>query len=118
MPRLDRLWIGTRVAEAVARAQPCARTLVTSAGFGEPSLVFLLGTRTRFGDGTAAAEALLGDACAMALVDAPDLAAFSSRLARAGKTAEPVAQIDGINLARGRPVALTLFGAPAPAGRS
>ena len=118
MPRLDRLWVSTRVAAAVARAKPCPRTLVTSAGFSEPSLVFLLGTRTRFGDGTAAAEALLGDACAMALVDAPDLAAFSSRLARAGKTAEPVAEIDGVNLARGRSVALTLFGAPAPAGRS
>jgi 4-amino-4-deoxy-L-arabinose transferase-like glycosyltransferase len=118
MPRLDRLWISTRVAAAVARAKPCPGTLVTSAGFSEPSLVFLLGTRTRFGDGTAAAEALLGDACAMALVDAPELAAFGTRLALAGKTAAAVAQIDGINMARGRPVALTLFGTLAPAGRS
>ncbi|MGO8869410.1 MAG: ArnT family glycosyltransferase [Alphaproteobacteria bacterium] len=118
MPRLDRLWISSRVAQAVARAKPCPQAVVTSAGFSEPSLVFLLGGRTRFGDGTAAAEALLGDACALALVNEPDLKAFSARLARAGKAAEPLAKIDGINIARGRSVALTLFGALGPAGRS
>src|SRR5208282_4450911 len=41
MPQLDRLWISTRVAQAVARAKPCAQAVVTSAGFSEPSLVFL-----------------------------------------------------------------------------
>ena len=118
MPQLDRLWISSRVAAAVAKAKPCARTLVTSAGFSEPSLVFLLGAGTRFGDGKAAADALLGDSCAMALVDAPDLPAFTARLERAGKTAKRVAQVDGINLARGRAVELTLFGPAEPAGHS
>jgi len=118
MPRLDRLWISSRVAQAVAQAKPCPQAVVTYAGFSEPSLVFLLGGRTRFGDGTAAAEALLGDACALALVNESDLEAFGARLARAGKAAVPLAKIDGINIARGRSVALTLFGALGPAGRS
>ncbi|MFI4988721.1 MAG: ArnT family glycosyltransferase [Alphaproteobacteria bacterium] len=111
MPQLDRLWLSSRVAEAVARGKRCPHAEVTSAGFSEPSLVFLLGRDTRFGDGRAAAEALLGDACALALVDQPSLAGFSARLARAGKSATALATIDGINLARGRRVALTLFAA-------
>ncbi len=111
MPSLDELWVSSRVAAAVEHGKRCPRAFVTSAGFSEPSLVFLLGQDTRFGDGTAAAEALLADPCALALVAEPQLKAFRERLARAQKSAAALATIDGLNLARGRRVALTLFAA-------
>jgi 4-amino-4-deoxy-L-arabinose transferase-like glycosyltransferase len=117
-PRLEPLWVSTRAAAAVAQAKRCADTVVTSAGYSEPSLVFLLGPATRFGDGAAAAQALLSDRCALALVDKPFVEAFTARLARDGRQARPLATIDGLNLARGKRVALTLYAATPPAGGS
>jgi 4-amino-4-deoxy-L-arabinose transferase-like glycosyltransferase len=110
MPGLQSLWIAPRVAAAVRSDRPCRDTAVMAAGFSEPSLVFMLGTRTRFGSGAAAAEALLEDSCALALVDRRELAGFAARLREAGKAARPLATIDGINPARGRAIDLTLFG--------
>lgn len=112
LPRLDTLWVSARVAAAVHATTRCPHPVVTAAGISEPSLVFLLGTDTRFGDGNGAAEALLENSCALALVDQPYLRAFNERLARAGETAPALATIAGINIARGKRVTLTLFGAP------
>lgn len=109
LPNASSLWVSPRVAAAVARAKPCPTTVVTAAGYTEPSLVFLIGANTRFGDGTAAAQALLDDPCALAVVDKPFLGAFNKRLERANKTAETVATIDGINMARGKHVTLTVY---------
>lgn len=114
VPRLDSLWIGARVAAAVRAATRCPHAVVTAAGISEPSLVFLLGTETRFGDGDSAARAVLDDPCALALVDRPYLRAFNAALARAGRTAPALATIEGINIARGKRVTLSLFGAPQP----
>jgi 4-amino-4-deoxy-L-arabinose transferase-like glycosyltransferase len=109
VPELDKLWISTRVANAVRAAERCPKTIVTSVGFAEPSLVFLLGADTAFGDSQAAAQAIAGDRCAMALIDAPSIEAFRAQLADTGKGAREIATIDGINMARGEPVTLTLF---------
>ncbi len=118
VPRLDSLWIGARVAAAVRAAMRCPHPVVTAAGISEPSLVFMLGTETRFGDGDSAAQALLDDPCAIALVDRPYLPAFNAALARAGRTAPALATIEGVNIARGKRVTLSLFGAPQPPGGS
>jgi 4-amino-4-deoxy-L-arabinose transferase-like glycosyltransferase len=109
IPELDALWISTRVANAVRAAERCPKTVVTSVGFAEPSLVFILGTDTAFGNSRAAARAIADNRCAMALVDAPSIEAFRAELAETGKEAREVATIDGINMARGKPVTLTLF---------
>jgi len=112
IPELDSLRVSGRVADAVEQARRCAHAVVTSAGYSEPSLVFAVGPATRFGDGTAAAQALLDDRCALALVDRPYLEAFDERLQRAGRAAVPLASIDGFNMARGKRVMLTLFAPP------
>jgi len=114
MPRLESLWIAPRVAAAVHAAKHCPRAVVTAAGISEPSLVFLLGTETRFGNGDGAARALLDDPCALALVDQPYLDAFRAELARTGRTAAALATIEGLNIARGKRVTLTLFGLSQP----
>jgi hypothetical protein len=114
MPRLESLWIAPRVAAAVHAAKHCPHAIVTAAGISEPSLVFLLGTETRFGNGDGAARALLDDPCALALVDQPYLDAFRAELARTGRTAAALATIEGLNIARGKRVTLTLFGLSQP----
>jgi len=109
IPELDRLWISTRVASAVHNAEQCTKTNVTSVGFAEPSLVFLLGADTSFGDGSAAALAIAGDRCALALVDSREVDSFRARLAEIGEQASVLATIEGINMARGEHITLTLF---------
>ena len=77
LPRLRTIWISPRIAEAVARARPCAATTVASTPYTEPSLVFLLGTGTVLTDAQGAAEHLLRDpACGLALVGADQRDAF------------------------------------------
>jgi 4-amino-4-deoxy-L-arabinose transferase-like glycosyltransferase len=109
LPGLDRIWINERVADAVAATKPCPKTTAVLAGISEPSFVFLLGTATRFADGKEAAELLLADPCALALVDQSFLPSFLARLEQAGKTADPLAKLDGINISRGKRVELTLY---------
>ena len=50
LPNADGLWLSRRLAEAATRAGaavPGGAPPVAVSGYGEPSLVFLLGTRTR-----------------------------------------------------------------------
>jgi 4-amino-4-deoxy-L-arabinose transferase-like glycosyltransferase len=109
LPRAAPIWISSRVAAAVAHAAPCPAPDLISAGYSEPSLVFLVGPKVAFGDGDDAARALVQDKCALALVDKPFFPAFAASLEHAGVHAEPVAEIGGFNLARGKRVALTLY---------
>lgn len=118
IPGLERVWVSPRVAQAIATVKRCPTADVISAGYSEPSLVFLLGQKVRFGDGNAAAQLLLNDRCALAVVDKPFVDAFTARLAQAGRRAVALATVDGINLARGQSVALTVFAAIPPAGGS
>jgi 4-amino-4-deoxy-L-arabinose transferase-like glycosyltransferase len=109
LPGLDRIWISREVARDVAAAAICPHPDVILAGISEPSFVFLLGVDTSFGDGKDAAERLLTDPCAVAAVERSFLPGFTARLAADGKTADALGTIDGINLARGKAVALTLY---------
>jgi 4-amino-4-deoxy-L-arabinose transferase-like glycosyltransferase len=109
LPRTAAIWVSSQVAAAVARAAPCPTAELISAGYSEPSLVFLIGPKVAFGDGGDAGRTLAHNKCALALVDKPFFPAFAAALEQAGAHAEPVATIDGLNLARGKRVALTLY---------
>ena len=113
LPRLRTIWLSPRVAEAVARVRPCAATTVASTPYTEPSLVFLLGTRTVLTDTRGAAEHLLRDpACALALVGADQRAAFLALLKDAGFAPVELDRISGLNYSTGKRLDLTLYGAP------
>jgi len=62
----------------------CPNPLIASAGFHEPSLVFLLGTRTRLVDGSTAAEILRGGDCRYAIVESRQDRAFAQRAEQIG----------------------------------
>ncbi|HJU16033.1 MAG TPA: glycosyltransferase family 39 protein, partial [Stellaceae bacterium] len=58
LPGLDRIWPSRAAAALVARHPPSAGTPLVAIGDSEPSLVFLLGTKTRLLSAPAAAPAL------------------------------------------------------------
>jgi 4-amino-4-deoxy-L-arabinose transferase-like glycosyltransferase len=107
-PRLDDLWLSTRMAEAVARHAKADDPPIVTAGYAEPSILFLLGTRTRLDDGPAAGRES-GEAGGLALVEENERAVFLSEAGALGARAEALEEIDGFNYSRGRNLKITLF---------
>jgi 4-amino-4-deoxy-L-arabinose transferase-like glycosyltransferase len=108
-PSLPALFPSALVADEV-RATGCEQPQVASTfSYQEPSLVFLLGTGTRFTDGTGAAIFLGQGSCHFALVDARNVGSFVQRANSIGLRYTLTQHIDGYNISIGRPVALILF---------
>ena len=92
------------------RATGCEQMHVASTYYyQEPSLVFLLGTHTRFTDGAHAAEFLRGGVCRFALIDARSERSFVQRANAIGLRYALSERVDGYNISIGRPVALAVF---------
>ncbi|TWA60696.1 4-amino-4-deoxy-L-arabinose transferase-like glycosyltransferase [Azospirillum brasilense] len=113
LPGIDGVWISRQAARTVAAARPCADSVVASAGYSEPSLVFLLGTGTRLTHGTGAAAHLAENpSCGLALVTDREEAEF--RAALKGAEPVPLGRFTGFNYNTGKRLTLTLYGAPRP----
>jgi 4-amino-4-deoxy-L-arabinose transferase-like glycosyltransferase len=109
LPEARPLWIAPQVEHALVAAGLAGQPLV-SAGFAEPSLMFLAGTRTIFApNGAAAAEALLDGRASAASVARPDMASFLDEAARIGLGFHAFGTASGVNYSRGRKTELTLF---------
>jgi len=116
LPHLQAIWLSPRIAEAVARARPCVRTIVATAPYIEPSLVFLLGTGTELTDVKGVADHLRRDpACGLGLVGAQERSSFLSVLDAAHLVPRELDHIRGINYSSGKWLELTLY-AVSPAG--
>ncbi|MBX6323239.1 MAG: glycosyltransferase family 39 protein, partial [Rhodospirillaceae bacterium] len=114
LPQAGPLWVSREVAAAVRAAAPaCPRPAVAAVGYAEPSLVFLVGTRTRLVDEAGAARLLAEDPCAVAVVSDVAEEGFRSALARLNAPAESVAEVAGLNYSKGQRVRLTVYRAPA-----
>jgi 4-amino-4-deoxy-L-arabinose transferase-like glycosyltransferase len=101
------------LAEDVVQASDCSDPRVAStASYQEPSLVFLLGTETRFTDGAGAADFLSRGLCRFALVDPRSERSFTERADAIGLHYARGGRIDGFNISIGRSVALTVFRSP------
>lgn len=61
------------------RDADCRGPIIAAAGYHEPSLVFLLGTRTRLVDGSTAAEILRAGDCRYAIIESRQDRAFAQR---------------------------------------
>lgn len=108
-PSLPELFPSNLVAHAVREAECDDPQLASTGYYQEPSLVFLLGTRTRFTDAAGAAEFLKRGACRFALVDARSERNFVLRANAIGLRYALSQRIAGYNISVGRPVALTMF---------
>jgi len=110
-PELEPVWLSRQVADAVKAGKPCGDTVLASAGYTEPSLVFLVGTGTRLsGSGEVAARHLLSDpACGLALVESRLEEAFRQGLGQAQPRLADLRTFTGFNYSRGKTQTLTLY---------
>ncbi|CAO3426751.1 ArnT family glycosyltransferase [Azospirillum doebereinerae] len=114
LPAIDGVWVSRQAARAVAEVRPCPDSVVASAGYSEPSLVFLLGTPTRLVHGAEAARHLAdGGACALALVEDREEEAFRAALG-ASPPPNRLTEMSGFNYNTGKRLHLTLYGRSAP----
>ena len=87
----------------------CPNPVAASAGYQEPSLVFLAGTKTRFTDADGAADFLEGGSCRFAFVDAPQEREFALRAEAIGLRYDRGPRIEGYNISIGRPITIAVF---------
>ncbi|MCW5691316.1 MAG: glycosyltransferase family 39 protein [Pseudolabrys sp.] len=108
-PMLPSLFPSEIIAREV-RAKGCADPhLASTYSYQEPSLVFLLGTKTIFTDGPGAAEFLNGGSCRFALVDPRSERAFVQRANALGVRFTLGNRIEGFNVSNGKRFAMAMF---------
>jgi 4-amino-4-deoxy-L-arabinose transferase-like glycosyltransferase len=109
-PSLKPIWMSREIEAALRANQPCGTTVLASAGYHEPSLVFLLGTKTILTNVDGTAQHLLADpACALALAPVGEEKRLDDLLAGQGRSANRVARIDGVNYSSGEKMSLGLY---------
>jgi 4-amino-4-deoxy-L-arabinose transferase-like glycosyltransferase len=104
----------SRALASMVRAANCGPAQVASAGYQEPSLVFLIGTQTKMVDGTDAAEFLRAGGCRLALVEARHERAFLRRADAIGLRYAPPQHFEGYNYSIGRAISIAVYRAEGP----
>jgi len=113
-PMLPSLFPSALVAAEV-RASGCDDPqLASTYAYQEPSLVFLLGTQTRFTDGGGAAEFMNGGPCRFALIDPRSERSFVQRANAVGLRYALSQRIEGFNISNGKHFTMTVFRPAAP----
>jgi 4-amino-4-deoxy-L-arabinose transferase-like glycosyltransferase len=87
----------------------CANPVAASAGYEEPSLVFLAGTDTRLTDASSAADFLLQGSCRFAFIEARQERTFALRAEAIGLRYERGPNVQGYNMAIGKPIDISVF---------
>jgi 4-amino-4-deoxy-L-arabinose transferase-like glycosyltransferase len=108
-PSLPSLFPSAVIADEI-RASDCPDAHVASTfAYQEPSLVFLLGTDTRFTDGAGAADFLRSGPCHFALIDPRNERSFVQHAESVGLRYSRSQRVEGYNISIGKPVTLTVF---------
>jgi 4-amino-4-deoxy-L-arabinose transferase-like glycosyltransferase len=109
VPSLPIIFPSALIAEEM-RTTGCEQPQIASTfAYQEPSLVFLLGTGTRFTDGTGAAIFLGLGPCRFVIIDARSVGSFVQRANSIGLRYALSQRVEGYNISSGRPVTLTVF---------
>jgi 4-amino-4-deoxy-L-arabinose transferase-like glycosyltransferase len=87
----------------------CPNPGVVTAGYHEPSLVFLAGTDLKHGDGASAADFLNGGNCRFALIERSQERSFSQRADALGLRYSSGPRVEGYNISGGRPVFIRTY---------
>lgn len=110
IPRVDSFWPSDRVAQRLQELTGCDALAVATAGYREPSNVFLFGTDTVLRDGGDAARHLLAHPqCGVAVVDRRQREAFDAVLATTGAQTRSVGVVEGVNTVKGRELELDIL---------
>jgi 4-amino-4-deoxy-L-arabinose transferase-like glycosyltransferase len=108
MPLMRPIFPSGQLAEMVSAAG-CRNPVVAAAGYHEPSLVFLVGTRTRLVDGAAAAEILRQGDCRLAIIESRQERAFAQRAERNGLRYSLRGRLEGFNTNGGRAANFAIY---------
>src|SRR5215472_4997308 len=108
VPSLEPAFPSVTLAE-ILREAPCAAPLAASAGYEEPSLVFLAGTKTRLTDAAGAADFLLPGGCRFAFVEARQQRAFALRAEAIGLRYNRGPLVEGYDISNGKAVSIAVF---------
>ncbi|QDZ00807.1 glycosyltransferase family 39 protein [Nitratireductor mangrovi] len=110
LPSMTTMWLSPRIEEAFVAARPCEDSVLAAVRFHEPSLVFMMGTKTKLTDVNGAAAHLAADpACAIVLVPEDAAGEFSAFMASFGISTEATEPIVGINYSNGNRLSLRLY---------
>jgi 4-amino-4-deoxy-L-arabinose transferase-like glycosyltransferase len=112
LPAVDAIWPSRQIAEAFVANRPCPNSRLISAGYLEPSLVFLVGTSTLLTTGDVAGKRLRSDACALAAIEKSNQPAFDAAFSDATHKPVSLGTIFGVNYSNARQVAITLYRRP------
>ena len=108
LPGVDSIWLSRSVSEAVGELGG-KEVRLCSAGYDEPSLVFLLGTRTLLTSSEGAAGFLRSHPAGLALVDRGQAGDFLGQAEKLGLHVKQVGAFAGINYSKGRRMLLRLY---------
>jgi 4-amino-4-deoxy-L-arabinose transferase-like glycosyltransferase len=114
LPSLTRAFPSVALAR-ILRGAACPNPVAASAGYEEPSLVFLAGTATRLTDASGAADFLRQGGCRFAFIEAREQRAFAQRAEAIGLHYKAGPTVQGFNISTGRRIAVAVFqaaGAP------
>ena len=108
IPSLATAFPSAAVARMIREAK-CKDPMLASAGYHEPSLVFLVGTQTKLVDGADAAEFLRAGGCRFALVEGRFERAFLRRAEAIGLRYAAPQRFEGYNYSIGRAVSIGVY---------
>jgi 4-amino-4-deoxy-L-arabinose transferase-like glycosyltransferase len=109
VPLLRPVFPSRGLAELIA-STGCRNPVVASAGFHEPSLVFLAGTRIRLVDGGVAAEILRQGECRVAVIESRHQRAFAQRAERIGLRYSLRGELENsFNINGGRSITFSIY---------
>jgi 4-amino-4-deoxy-L-arabinose transferase-like glycosyltransferase len=108
VPSLEAAFPSVALAE-ILHAAPCAAPLAASAGYEEPSLVFLAGTKTLLTDAAGAADFLRQGGCRFAFIESRHEHTFALRAEAIGLRYNRGPQVEGYDISIGKPITIAVF---------
>ena len=108
VPSLEPAFPSVALAE-ILREAPCAAPLAASAGYEEPSLVFLAGTKTHLTDAAGAADFLLPGGCRFAFVESRQQRTFALRAEAIGLRYNRGPLVEGYDISIGKAITIAVF---------
>ena len=107
-PAISELFPAVELADYVHEAN-CYDPMVATAGYHEPSLVFLVGTDLRHTSGEGAAEFLSEGRCRFAFVESRQQRAFAQAAESIGLRYSLGRRVEGFNISGGRRISIAIF---------
>ncbi len=109
LPAVDQVWPSREIAATFRAVAPCPDSRLVSAGFSEPSLIFLTAANTELTNGADAARRLQQDDCAVAAIADSQQASFQKAFSGSPRQPVELGRIESLNFSKGRPVATILY---------